>query len=92
MTEPIQLPARLDATELSAFAPRLTEACTGGTVQIDAGEVTHMGALGVQLILAAARDQRSLGGTLEICAISERATSQLAMMGLSPQQLSEGAP
>lgn len=91
MTEAIRLSAQLDATELSVLFPRLAEACQGGTVQLDAGAVTQMGALGAQLILAAAREQRNLGGTLEFSAISERAASQLAMMGLSPLQLSEGA-
>lgn len=92
MSEPILLPARLDAKELSTFAPTLTEACTGGQVCLDASEVTHMGALATQLIIAAARAQNAQGGTLEISAISDRATSQLGMMGLTPEQLSEGAP
>ena len=92
MTEPMLLPPRLDAKELSTCAPHLTEACTGGEVQLDARAVTHMGALAAQLIVAAARAQHSQGGTLKISAISERASSQLAMMGLTPEQLSEGAP
>jgi len=92
MTEPLTLPARLDAAELGKLAPRLTDACRGGVVLLDASQVTHLGALGTQLILAAAREQRGQGGTLEFCAISDRAVSQLAMMGLTPQQLSEGAP
>jgi len=91
MTEPILLPYRLDAKELSVFAPRLTQACCGGHVQLDASEVTHMGALATQMIIAAARAQQAQGGTLEISAISDRASSQLAMMGLTPEQLSKGA-
>lgn len=92
MTDPIPLPPRLDAKELGAFAPRLAQACSGGQVRLDASEVTHMGALATQLIIAAARAQNAQGGTLEISVISDRASSQLAMMGLSPQHLSEGAP
>ncbi|MFL4471209.1 STAS domain-containing protein [Tateyamaria armeniaca] len=92
MTEALVLPARLDATELGAFAPRLVDACKGGALHLDASDVTHLGALGTQLIISAAREQRSRGGTLEFSAISERAVNQLAMMGLTPQQLSEGAP
>ncbi|MEP1352925.1 MAG: STAS domain-containing protein [Tateyamaria sp.] len=92
MTEQILLPSRLDAKELSAFAPRLTRACSGGQVHLDASNVTHMGALAAQLIIAAARAQYAQGGTLEISAISDRAGRQLAMMGLTPEHLSEGAP
>lgn len=91
MTDQILLSARLDATALATLAPHLVEVCNGGRVCLDASEVTHMGALATQLIMAAARKQISHGGTLEFSAISERAASQLAMMGLTPQQLSEGA-
>lgn len=90
MTEQIQLPSRLDAKELGTLLPQLSEVCKGGQVCLDASQVTHMGALATQLIMAAARKQIAQGGTLEFSAISERATSQLAVMGLTPQQLSEG--
>lgn len=90
MTEPISMPARLDATALDAFAPQLKAACSGGDILLDASGVTHLGALGLQLLVCAARHQQSLGGTLAFSDISDRATDQLSMMGVTPQQLLEG--
>ena len=90
MTDTISLPARLDRATLRTLLTDLTSARRDKVIRLDASEVTHMGALAVQMILAAACGVRADGGTLEIVAISERAQEQLAMMGLSPQQLSEG--
>ena len=92
MTDPVLLPARLDADGVRTLAPSLGAASKTGHVSLDASAVTHMGALGVQLIMAAARDVRATGGTLDFLAISDRAVDQLALMGLSPSQLSKGAP
>ncbi|MEO9575262.1 MAG: hypothetical protein ABJ263_16545 [Tateyamaria sp.] len=61
-------------------------------MQLDASEVTHSGALVTQMIIAAARTQHVQGVTPEISEISDRANSQLAMMGFTPEQLSEGVP
>lgn len=90
MTDTIALPARLDSGSLKSMLVELTTATAQGHVRIDASAVTHMSALGAQMILSAARSVREGGGTLEISEISDRACDQLAMMGLTPQTLSEG--
>ena len=90
MTDTILLPPRLDALAVEDLASRLPDACDAASVTIDASQVTHMSALAVQLILAAARHVRAGGGRLHIAAISDRATEQLRVMGLTPTALSEG--
>ena len=92
MTETILLPPRLDTTALRSLAQDLSSAaCAGRDIDLDARDVTHMGALSAQLFIAAARDARAKGGTLTFGSISERAVDQLAMMGLTPTRISEGA-
>ncbi len=84
MADAICLPAKLDTVALRDLCTDLTRALGERELRLDAGDVTHMGALGAQMILAAARDLRACGGAFEIVAISDRARDQLAMMGLSP--------
>lgn len=93
MPDTILLPPRLDAHAVEDLANRLPDACDAcdaATVTMDASQVTHMSALAVQLILAAARHLRAGGGQLHIATISDRATEQLRVMGLTPTSLSEG--
>ena len=90
MPDTILLPPRLDAHAVEDLANRLPDACEAATVTMDASQVTHMSALAVQLILAAARHLRAGGGQLHIATISDRATEQLRVMGLTPTSLSEG--
>ncbi|WP_415402977.1 STAS domain-containing protein [Tateyamaria sp. SN3-11] len=73
------------------LARQLSVASDGGQIELDASNVSHMGALGTQLILCASRTARSAGGSVSFVAISDRATNQLAAMGLTPTMLSEGA-
>lgn len=90
MTDTITLPARMDGSVLKDMLPTLVAAVKAKALCVDAQEVSHFGALGAQLILAAARDVRNAGGTFEMTAISDRAREQLAAMGLSPEMIMEG--
>ena len=91
MTETILLPPRLDTAALRSLAQGLSSATHAGhDIELDARDVTHMGALSAQLFVAAARDARARGATLTFTSISERAMDQLAMMGLTPTRISEG--
>jgi chemotaxis protein CheX len=90
MTDAILLPARLDGDGVRALTPLLLSGIKTGHITLDASAVTHMGALGVQAILAAARDLRATGGQISILSLTDRAADQLALMGLTPIQLSEG--
>lgn len=84
MADAISLPAKLDGFALRDLWTELTQAVANQEMRIDAGDVTHMGALGAQMILAAARDLRANGGDFEMIALSTRACDQLAVMGLTP--------
>lgn len=90
MSDAIVLPPRLDAAALKWLLDDLVTASRNGDVRLDAGGVTHMGALGAQMILATARSARTNGGTLQFVQISARGRDQLAAMGLSPETISEG--
>ncbi|MEP1962916.1 STAS domain-containing protein [Tateyamaria sp.] len=90
MNDIITLQARLDGAALKTLSTDLTRACSERSVRIDAGGVTHLGALGLQLLLSASRTLRRDGGTFEFVAISDRASDQLAKMGLTPETVSGG--
>lgn len=76
-----------------ALAPRLdlmhaehacTEirACAGQDLVLDAGRVTHLGALGLQILLAAARSWRDAGLALTIAPRSTAFDDALVLFGL----------
>lgn len=90
MTDTILMPARMDLVALRTLSAELTTVRVEKNVRIDASEVTHMGALAAQLLLATAREVRSNGGTMEFTALNDRAADQLTAMGLSPDMLLEG--
>jgi len=91
MAEVLTLPPRLDTTTVGDLSREMTSVLTAGTVRLDGSAVTHMGALGVQVILAAARTVKANGGRIEITDLSDRAERQLSYMGITPEFLSEGA-
>lgn len=91
MSDIISLQARLDGVALKTLSSDLTRASAEKSVRIDASNVTHMGALAAQLLLAASKVIHRDGGTFEFVAVSDRAAEQLTTMGLSPDMLSEGA-
>ena len=92
MSEPLVLDPRLDAFAAPELAAALSALSPDSTVRIDGSAVTHLGALCVQVLIAAARTFCTAGGRLELVALGERATDQLAVMGLTTAQLTEGAP
>jgi chemotaxis protein CheX len=76
------LPPRLD---LSTAAPLKDQLCAylGKNLVIDASHVTHLGGLGLQLLLACAKSWRESGHSLTFSPRSEAFDETLAQFGLS---------
>ncbi len=91
MTAPVPLAPRLD---LPAARP-LSEAIrarAGQPLDLDAGDVVHLGGLCLQVLLAAAASWRAAGQQLHIRPRSQAFEEALATFGLAPSALeSEGA-
>lgn len=57
-------------------------ACEGRDLVLDAGHVTHLGALGLQILIAAARSWRAAGLSLTIAPRSAAFDDALVLFGL----------
>lgn len=86
MTARITLDARLDLPAAAPLAEAL-KASTGQDVEIDAGAVTHLGGLCLQVLLAAAAAWRAGGQGLTLSNRSDDFDSALAVFGLTPEAL-----
>ena len=88
--ERIALPPRVD----SAAAVRLAEDLrtrAARDVTVDAAAATHLGALGLQTLLVAARAWRDAGHAFAVENIGPDVAGQLADLGLADLSLLEGA-
>ncbi len=91
MAETITLPARLDLPAAQDLVNTLNATKAEDEITIDASDVTHLGALCTQALLAASTRANAAGGAILIENLSERVEEQLGHMGLSPEKLMEGA-
>ena len=89
MTDALVLPPRLDLPAAAPLAQALKERL-GSDIAVDASQVTHLGALALQVLLSAAATARRRGHALRITTISDRAAEQLSAMGFTPDSLAEG--
>lgn len=89
MSDVLTLPARLDLPGASEVLNELKK--FSGPVHVDASALTHLGALGLQVLVAAARDAKARDAEFQFTGSSERILAQMAVMGVSPEQLMEGA-
>lgn len=82
MSGAITLPPKLD---LRAAGPLRDEILShaGQDLTLDAGAVTHLGALSLQVIRAAARSWAMAGRSLTIANVSTDLADQLALLGFS---------
>ena len=89
MGETIVLPARLN---LSSVASLHADLCTHSDkdVILDLGQVTFFGALGMQVMMAAAQHAKAAGTTLCLCNVSDRIIIQMRLLGASPETIMEG--
>ncbi|MEX0370038.1 MAG: STAS domain-containing protein [Tateyamaria sp.] len=90
MADPIALPRRVDSASVPVLAAQLREASAQDSINVDARETMYLGALGAQVLVSAARTMQAKGGTLSITGLTDRAASQLAIMGVEELTNSEG--
>ena len=89
MPESYVLDAKLDLSAATSLHAKLMEMAEQDTV-LDARDVTHMGALCTQLLIAAGRQARANDKKLTLVNTSDRVLAQLGAMGLSPEMIAEG--
>lgn len=89
MSGDIKLPARLDLPAAVRLVNELKS--HEGPMIVDAADVSHLGALGLQALIAAARDVQKRGDTFQMINSSDKVLDQLKIMGTAPEQLMEGA-
>jgi len=89
MADRLVLDAKLDLAAAAKLQGKLEKALNA-PVSIDAGQVSHMGALCTQILLAAARKAKTRGHAFNIINTSDRVLEKLSAMGLSPEIIAEG--
>ncbi len=89
MSGALPLPARLDLSAATRLLADLRK--QDGPIRLDASSVTHLGALGVQTIVAASRAARARGDDVEINDPSEKMIEQMQIMGVTQEQLVGGS-
>jgi len=89
MAEPLAPKGKLDLTAASDLHAAFV-AHPEGDVVLDLSAVAHMGALCLQVCVAAARTLQAQGNTLQIINTPDAVTAQMHAMGLNPETLAEG--
>lgn len=82
----VKLAPRLDTAQAGAMATSILQHA-GQDLALDASEVTHVGAMGLQVMRAAAKSWQASGHTLTISGLSNDCTDQLQLLGFSPESL-----
>lgn len=82
MTASLTLPARLDLAAMEPLYAELKD-MRGEDLTIDASNVTHLGACGLQLLLSAKKSWDSDGHSLNIAQPTEKFHLHLSLLGLS---------
>lgn len=88
MTGTVTLPARLDLPAATRLVSELRQ--IDGPIVVNGAEVKHLGALGLQALVAASRAAHARGATFEVSNGSEKMIEHMATMGVTPEQLMEG--
>lgn len=89
MSATLVLPARLDLTVARTLTRSLRDRA-GAPLALDASQVELLGGLGLQVLLAAAREWGRRGARLTLAARSEAFDAALVQFGVSPRQLESG--
>lgn len=89
MTETISLDAKLDLPAASKLMTALT-AQEADELVLDFENVTHLGALCVQVLISAAKTANSGSGSISFTNVSDRVIDQLRVMGLTPESIAKG--
>ncbi len=89
MAEMIVLARRLSLEEAAPLKMEILS-CRGKDLEVDAGQVGHLGTLCLQVLLAAAREWAGSGHSFRLKDPSEAMLSSLALFGLSQENLAGG--
>ncbi|MBY6089611.1 STAS domain-containing protein [Pseudooceanicola sp. 502str34] len=93
MTVNVTLPPRLDVAAAGPLAEELrSRLAAAEDLVIDAGPVSHLGALCLQVLLAAATSAREAGRGFRLIQMSDRVLDQARFMGFTPETIAEGKP
>ncbi|MEM6887355.1 MAG: STAS domain-containing protein [Pseudomonadota bacterium] len=90
MSDPIRLAPKLDLSAASALTIELKERLGEAEIVLDLTDVRHLGALCLQVMLAAATSALQDGRRLVCVNASDRVIDQLRVMGMTPEMISEG--
>ena len=90
MTNTVTLDAKLDLSAASELMTAL-KAQDDEEVVLDFQDVTHLGALCLQVLLSAAKTTLAQGRTLSFVNISDRVVDQMRVMGMTPEAIAKGA-
>jgi chemotaxis protein CheX len=85
LTDVIHLPARLDSAAARPVADSL-RAVVGRPVRIDATAVERAGALGIEVLVAAARQWQADGQPFELVGPSDAFTATCNLLGVLPDR------
>ncbi len=88
MTRELTLPARMDHAGVEALYAEIKEA-RGEDVALDGSEVKHLGASGLQLLLAAWKSWEQDGHSLTVASPSAKFSEHLEMLGLEKDHFSK---
>ncbi|WBU62797.1 STAS domain-containing protein [Paracoccus aerodenitrificans] len=90
MSAAIRLPARLDLTAAHPLAREIS--AVGGDLILDCAEVTHLGGLCLQVLLAAQKDCQANGRDFRLLNRTEDLDAALKLLGAELPQSSEKVP
>ncbi|MEW9922072.1 STAS domain-containing protein [Marimonas sp. MJW-29] len=90
MADPVVLEGKLDLATVSALHATLG-ARLDDDITLDFAKVTQIGALCLQVCLAAARAARAAGKVVSVINLPDPVATQLACMGFDAERLAEGA-
>ncbi|MGC1496001.1 MAG: STAS domain-containing protein [Sulfitobacter sp.] len=89
MADQLSLSGKLDLAAVGGLHADLL-ARIGQDITLNMAHVTHLGALCVQTMIAAAKSTHDAGCSFHMTETSDRVLGQLAAMGLTPEIIMEG--
>ena len=90
MSEPVVLAPKLELAAASALLTSLSSHDAPELV-IDMSQVKHLGALCLQVLLAAAKTSNSQNRTMTLTNTSDRVIDQMRLMGMTPETIARGS-
>ncbi|QFT59965.1 hypothetical protein FIU94_14125 [Sulfitobacter sp. THAF37] len=89
MSEPLIPESRLNVTQAASLHAAM-KARAGEDLTVDMRQVVQLGALCLQVLVAAGKSARTAGETLQLINVSDQVLAQMNVMGLSPEAIAEG--